>query len=407
MAAFEYQALDNKGKQHKGVLEADSSRQVRQQLRDKGWMPLSVEAANNEKQNKGGLLARFSLSPSLKTAELALITRQLATLIAAGLPIDEALKAVSEQSEKQIVKSMVLSIRAKVLEGHSLADALKEFPRAFPHLYRATVSAGEHAGHLDGVLNKLADYTESQQEAQTKIKLAAMYPIILGIVALGIVIGLLTYVVPDIVEVFVRNGQELPGLTQLMLDISHLITNYGLVIAVAFSVTWGAFIYALRKPKFKYRYHQFLLTAPGIKNFTKSTNTARYISTLAILTSSGVPLVEAMRIASQVVENLPIQAGVKEATTKVSEGGSLSRALTSTGYFSPMMLHMIASGESSGELDDMLARTSAQQQASLEATIEALVKMFEPLMLLTMGAIVATIVTAIMLPILELQNMVQ
>lgn len=406
MAAFEYQALDNKGKQHKGVLEADSSRQVRQQLRDKGWMPLSVEAAS-EKQNKSGFLSRFSLGPSLKTADLALITRQLATLIAAGLPIDEALKAVSEQSEKQTIKSMVLSIRAKVLEGHTLADALKEFPRAFPHLYRATVSAGEHAGHLDGVLNKLADYTESQQEAQTKIKLAAMYPIILCIVAVGIVIGLLTYVVPDIVDVFVRNGQDLPGLTQLMLDISHLITNYGLIIGIAIALSWGTFIYLLRNPKFKYRYHLFLLTAPGIKSFTKSANTARYISTLAILTSSGVPLVEAMRIASQVVENLPIQASVKEATVQVSEGGSLSKALTATGYFSPMMLHMIASGESSGELDDMLARTSAQQQASLEATIEALVKMFEPLMLLTMGAIVATIVTAIMLPILELQNMVQ
>ncbi len=407
MAAFEYQALDNKGKQHKGVLEADSSRQIRQQLRDKGWMPLSVEATNNGKQKKGGFLANFSLGPSLKTADLALITRQLATLIAAGLPIDEALKAVSEQSEKQVVKSMVLSIRSKVLEGHTLADALKEFPRAFPHLYRATVSAGEHAGHLDGVLNKLADYTESQQTAQTKIKLAAMYPIILCIVAIGIVVGLLTYVVPDIVEVFVRNGQELPGLTQLMLDISHLITNYGLVIVIVSGLSWAGFLYALRKPAFKYRYHQFLLTAPGIKNFTKSANTARYISTLAILTSSGVPLVEAMRIASQVVENLPIQAGVKEATVQVSEGGSLSKALTATGFFSPMMLHMIASGESSGELDDMLTRTSAQQQASLEATIEALVKMFEPLMLLTMGAIVATIVTAIMLPILELQNMVQ
>ena len=407
MAAFEFQALDNKGKQHKGVLEADSSRQIRQQLRDKGWMPLSVEATSNGKQKKGGFLAQFSLGPSLKTADLALITRQLATLIAAGLPIDEALKAVSEQSEKQVVKSMVLSIRSKVLEGHTLADALKEFPRAFPHLYRATVSAGEHAGHLDGVLNKLADYTESQQTAQTKIKLAAMYPIILCIVAIGIVVGLLTYVVPDIVEVFVRNGQELPGLTQLMLDISHLITNYGLVIVIVSGLSWAGFLYALRKPAFKYRYHQFLLTAPGIKNFTKSANTARYISTLAILTSSGVPLVEAMRIASQVVENLPIQAGVKEATVQVSEGGSLSKALTATKFFSPMMLHMIASGESSGELDDMLARTSAQQQASLEATIEALVKMFEPLMLLTMGAIVATIVTAIMLPILELQIMVQ
>jgi general secretion pathway protein F len=406
MAAFEFQALDNKGKQHKGVLEADSARQVRQQLRDKGWMPLSVDSTSS-KQNKTGFFSQFTQGPSLKTADLALITRQISTLIAAGLPIDESLKAVSEQSEKQTVKSMVLSIRAKVLEGHTLAHALKEFPRAFPHLYRATVSAGEHAGHLDGVLNKLADYTESQQASQTKIKLAAMYPIILGIVAIGIVVGLLTYVVPDIVEVFVRNGQELPGLTQLMLDISHVITDYGLFIGITIVLGWTSFLYALKNPKFKYRYHQSLLSTPGIKSFTKSANTARYVSTLAILSSSGVPLVEAMRIASQVVENLPIQAGVKEATIQVSEGGSLSKALTATGYFSPMMLHMIASGESSGELDDMLARTSAQQQANLEATIEALVKMFEPLMLLTMGAIVATIVTAIMLPILELQNMVQ
>lgn len=406
MAAFEYQALDSKGKQHKGVLEADSSRQVRQQLRDKGWMPLSVDATSGKQAKRSGF-SLFARGPSLSVPDLALITRQLATLIAAGLPIDEALRAVSEQSEKQTVKSMVLSIRSKVLEGHTLADALKEFPRAFPHLYRATVSAGEHAGHLDGVLNKLADYTEAQQAAHTKIKLAAMYPIILGFVAIGIVIGLLTYVVPDIVEVFVRNGQDLPGLTQAMLDLSHLITDYGIFIAILLFLLASGFAYALRNPKFKYRYHSFLLTAPGISGFTKSANTARYISTLAILTSSGVPLVEAMRIAAKVVENLPIQEGVKEATVYVSEGGSLSKALTATGFFSPMMLHMIASGESSGELDDMLARTSAQQQATLEATIEALVKMFEPMMLLVMGGMVAMIVAAIMLPILELQNMVQ
>ena len=406
MAAFEFQALDSKGKQHKGVLEGDSSRQVRQQLRDKGWTPLSVEASSDKQAKRSGF-SLFARGPSLSVPDLALITRQLATLIAAGLPIDEALRAVSEQSEKQTVKSMVLSIRAKVTEGHTLADALKEFPRAFPHLYRATVSAGEHAGHLDGVLNKLADYTEAQQAAHTKIKLAAMYPIILGFVAIGIVIGLLTYVVPDIVEVFVRNGQELPGLTQAMLDLSHLITDYGVFIAILIFLLISGFTYSLRNPKFKYRFHLFLLTAPGISGFTKSANTARYISTLAILTSSGVPLVEAMRIAAKVVENLPIQAGVKEATTQVSEGGTLSKALTATGYFSPMMLHMIASGESSGELDDMLARTSAQQQATLEATIEALVKMFEPMMLLVMGGMVAMIVAAIMLPILELQNMVQ
>lgn len=406
MAAFEYQALDSKGKSRKGVLEADSARQVRQQLRDKGWMPLAVNATTEKQNNKSGF-SLFARGPSLSVQDLALITRQLATLIAAGLPIDEALKAVSEQSEKQKIKSMVLSIRSKVLEGHTLADALKEFPRAFPHLYRATVSAGEHAGHLDGVLNRLADYTEAQQEAATNIKLAAMYPIILTIVAGAIVVGLLTFVVPDIVEVFVRNGQELPWLTQLMLDISNGIKSYGLFMLVIGVVTVVGFIYALQKENFRFKYHQFLLAAPGISGFVKSANTARYISTLAILTSSGVPLVEAMRIASQVVENLPIQAAVKEATVQVSEGGNLNKALAETRYFSPMMIHMIASGESSGELDDMLERTSSQQQAALEATVNALVKMFEPIMLLTMGAIVATIVAAILMPILELQNMVQ
>lgn len=407
MAAFEYQALDGKGKQKKGVLEADSARQVRQQLRDKGWMPLSVEMAAEKQSSSGGISSIFSLGPSLSVQDLALITRQLATLIAAGLPIDEALRAVSEQNEKQKIKSMILSIRSKVLEGHTLADALKEYPRAFPHLYRSTVSAGEHAGHLDGVLNKLADYTEAQQQAQTSIKLAAMYPIILTIVATGIVVGLLAYVVPDIVEVFVRNGQELPFLTQTMLNLSHMITDYGLYVLIVLVLAGGLFWRALRNEKFRYQHHKNLLRMPGINGFVKSANTARYISTLAILTSSGVPLVEAMRIAAQVVENLPIREAVQGATVQVSEGGSLSKALSESNFFTPMMIHMIASGESSGELDDMLERTSAQQQSALEATISALVKMFEPMMLLTMGAIVATIVAAILMPILELQNMVQ
>ena len=406
MAAFEYQALDEKGKNRKGVLEADSARQIRQQLRDKGWMPLGVEPASGTQKKSGGF-SLFASGPSLSVQELSLITRQLATLIAAGLPIDEALKAVSEQNDKQKIKSMVLSIRSKVLEGHTLADALKEFPRAFPHLYRATVSAGEHAGHLDGVLNRLADYTEAQQQAASNIKLAAMYPIILSIVATGIVVGLLTYVVPDIVEVFVNNGQQLPWLTQAMLDISNGIKAYGLYLAIFFALFIVGFKQALKKESFRFKFHQFLLKAPGLSGFVKSANTARYISTLAILTSSGVPLTEAMRIATQVVENLAIQKAVKQANVSVSEGGSLSKALNESRFFTPMMIHMIASGESSGELDDMLERTSAQQQAALEATINALVKMFEPLMLLTMGAIVATIVTAILLPILELQNMVQ
>lgn len=405
MAAFVYQALDTRGKNKKGVMEADSARQVRQKLRDKGWMPVSVEATIQKEQ--GSAKGFFGRSPGLSVAELALITRQLATLIQAGLPIDESLRALSEQTGKQKTKAMILAIRAKVLEGYTLAKALAEYPRAFPHLYRSTVAAGEHAGQLDAVLNRLADYTENRQASDQKIKLAAMYPIILTIVALGIVVGLLTYVVPDIVEVFIKNGQELPGLTQFMLDLSHFISDKGLYTGAALVALFFIFKLALRRPALKKRWHELLLLTPGLGGFIKSANTARFGSTLAILTTSSVPLVDAMRIASQVVMNIPIQQALTEATVRVSEGGSLHKALEETGYFPPIMLHMVASGENSGELDSMLARTATQQETTLENTVEALVKIFEPIMLLVMGGIVATIVAAIMMPILELQKMVQ
>lgn len=405
MAAFVYQALDARGRNKKGVMEADSARQVRQKLRDQGLMPVSVEATIQKEQGAGkGLFLR---SPGLSTAELALITRQLATLIQAGLPIDESLRALSEQTGKQRTKAMVLAIRAKVLEGYSLAKALAEYPRAFPHLYRSTVAAGEHAGQLDAVLNRLADYTEARQESDQKIKLAAMYPVILTIVAVGIVVGLLTYVVPDIVDVFLKNGQELPGLTQFMLSLSHFISDWGLITLGLLIVALIVFQLALKRPSVRKAWHNLLLNMPGLGGFIKVANTARFGSTLAILTSSSVPLVEAMRIASQVVMNIPIQQALTDATVRVSEGGSLHKALAETHYFPPIMLHMIASGENSGELDSMLARTAKQQETTLENTVSALVKVFEPMMLLIMGAIVATIVAAIMMPILELQNMVQ
>src|SRR5690554_2708041 len=403
MAAFVYRAVDTNGKQQKGVLEADSSRQVRQQLRDKGWIPLSVEVTTQKAKNEGV----FSRSPRLSVPELALITRQLATLIQAGLPIDESLKALSDQTGKQRIKAMILAIRAKVLEGYTLAKALAEYPKAFPHLYRSTVAAGEHAGHLDSVLNRLADYTEARQASDQKIKLAAMYPIILSIVAIGIVIGLLTYVVPDIVDVFVKNGQELPGLTQFMLNLSHFITDWGLLTLILLVVALIVFNMTLRNAGFRKKWHAFLIRMPALGRFVKDTNTACFGSTLAILTRSGVPLVDAMRIASQVVLNIPIQEALTQATIKVSEGSSLNKALAETGFFPPIMLHMIASGENSGELDSMLAKTATQQETTLENTVEALVKIFEPLMLLMMGGIVATIVAAIMMPILELQKMVQ
>ena len=403
MAAFLYQALDDKGRQKKGVLEADSARQIRQQLREKGWMPLSVEPTTVKQKSEG----IFSRSPSLSVGERALLTRQLATLIGAGLPIDESLKALADQTEKQKTKAMILAIRAKVLEGFTLANALAEYGRAFPVLYRSTVSAGEHSGNLAPVLNRLADYTERSHESAQKIRLAAMYPMILTIVAIGIVVGLLTYVVPDIVEVFLKNGQELPGLTQLMLDISNFLSSSGIYLGAALAIAFVIFMQMMRKEAFRRTVHTGLLKAPFLGRFVRDTNTSRFGSTLAILTSSGVPLVEAMRIAANVVMNIPVKEALTTATVRVSEGSSLHKALRETNMFTPIMLHMIASGESSGELDSMLARTADQQERNLENTVSALVSVFEPLMLLVMGGIVALIVAAIMLPILELQKMVQ
>ncbi len=403
MAVFEYVALNDKGKQKKGILEADSPRQVRQQLRDKNWMPLSVEATQ-VKSSSNALANLFRRG--IKTADLAMLTRQLSTLISAGLPIEETLRATASQTEKKHIKSMILDIRSKVLEGHSLAAALNDFDYAFPKLYRATVAAGEHAGHLDTVLNRLADYMETSQVNQQKIKLAAVYPIILCVVAVGIVVGLLTYVVPDIVEVFVKNGQELPPLTQIMISSSDFLKSHGFLLLFAIIASFVGFKWALQKEKLKYRYHELMLGMPFFGKMVKSFNTSSFVSTLAILNSSGVPLVEAMKIAAQVVGNVVIEERLGVASQQVTEGGSLHQSLEETKVFPPMMMHMIASGEVSGELDSMLEKTAKNQENDLQNTVTTLVSMFEPIMLLAMGGIVVLIVIAIMLPILNMNKMI-
>jgi len=406
VAAFDYVALDHKGREKKGTLEGDSSRQVRQVLRDKGMIPLSVESAGNKAKEKGAAHSRWN-SPSLGVQDLALITRQMATLVQAGLPIEEVMTAVSQQSDKPKQRSMLLAVRSKVLEGFSLADSLSEFPRAFPKLYRATVSAGEHAGHLDLVLNRLADYTESTQESRTKIQMAMMYPIILVCLSILIVTGLMGYVVPDVVKVFVDTGQALPMLTTAMIALSDFVVHYGIFVFLLIVLAVIGFNYALRNDAFRLKCHRRLLHTPLVRKISRGTNTARFASTLSILTSSGVPLVDAMKIAGEVVSNDWIRLQVRDATKKVGEGASLKNALDQTGYFPPMMLHMIASGEASGELDNMLERTAIMQEKDMANTITLMVGLFEPMMLVFMGGVVLTIVLAIMLPILNLNQLVK
>ncbi|MCQ4288529.1 GspF family T2SS innner membrane protein variant XcpS [Pseudomonas stutzeri] len=403
MAAFEYLALDPRGREQKGLIEADSPRQARQLLREKQWSPLEVKQAKAKEDTGGG---GFAFGRGLSARDLALVTRQLATLVQAALPIEEALRAAAAQATSQKIKSMLLAVRARVMEGHSLAGSLREYPSAFPELYRATVAAGEHAGHLGLVLDQLADYTDQRQQSRQKIQLALLYPVILLVASLAIVVLLLGYVVPDVVKVFVNTGQELPALTTGLIAVSEAVQRWGWLMFVGIVVAAIGMRQALRDEKIKRRWHAVILRIPLVGRLARATNTARFASTLAILTRSGVPLVDALGIAAAVIANLRIRDKVIEAAQRVREGGSLTRALDATNEFPPMMLHMIASGEKSGELDQMLARTARNQENDLAAQISLLVGLFEPFMLVFMGAVVLVIVLAILLPILSLNQLV-
>lgn len=405
MAAFEYTALGASGKEEKGILEADNARQVRQMLRDAGNMPLTVEAVQESSTSKTNVKA--SKRGKLKPVDLALVTRQLATLIQAGSPLEEALATASKQTDRNNVKRIMSAVRSKVIEGHSLAAALKSFPNAFPQLYRATVDAGEKSGHLDAVLERLADYTESRQEMQQKVSTAMFYPAILVFMAIAIVSGLLGYVVPKVVTVFQEMDQELPILTQIILGISDFVVNYGLMVLLVFAVAVYIFKRLIRIPAWKMRYHRLLLRLPLIGRLVRATNTARFARTLSILASSGVPILDALSISSEVMQNLPMQQAVKEATVKVREGAPIYKALEQSGYFPPMTVYLIASGEGSGKLDEMLERAATQQERETDTTLTTLLSVFEPILIIIMGIIVLLIVLAILLPIFELNQLVQ
>ncbi len=406
MGAFEYTALDTRGRNIKGVLEGDTPRQIRQQLRDKGWSPLSVEevadgTAGGEKGATGS--RRFRLSPT----DLALVTRQIATLVRAALPVEEALRAAAQQTEKPRVKSLILGVRARVLEGHTLADGLTQFPAAFPDLYRMTVAAGEQSGQLDRVLERLADYTEARQQLRQRIQLALLYPALLTVVAILVVVGLITYVVPQVVSVFVNVGQELPLLTRGLIALSDFLVDWGVALLILLALASAGVAWLLRRPHIRLRWHRILLKLPLIGRLSRGLNTARFARTLSILAASGVPILDSLHVAGQVVSNLPMRNAVEEAAARVREGAGLARSLERAGHFSPMTIHLIASGEQSGQLEAMLERAATNQEREMETLVSALLGIFEPLLILVMGGIVLMIVLAILLPIFNLNQLVK
>lgn len=404
MAAFAYKALTDKGRNQTGVLEADTARQVRQQLREKGLIPLEVEQVAEKEQRSASGFSLFK--PRISASDLALLTRQLATLIESALPVEEALLAVAEQCEKPRQKNMMMAVRSKVVEGHGLADSLAEFPHVFDQLYCAMVAAGEKSGHLDTVLNRLADYTERRQQTRSQIIQAMIYPAIMMFFALAIVVLLLTVVVPKIVSQFDHMGQDLPVITQVLINTSEWLQNYGVALAIVIALMVLLMQKVLQQPAMKLRYHQWLLKLPLLGKVSRGLNTARFARTLSILTASAVPLLEAMRISSEVLENLHIRNAVAAATVNVKEGSSLRASLQQTKMFPPMMMHMIASGERSGELQQMLARAADNQDREFEALVSVSLKVFEPLLIVSMAAVVLFIVMAILQPIMALNNMV-
>jgi general secretion pathway protein F len=404
MGAFEYVALDSGGKEKKGVLEGDTARQVRQQLRDKGWMPLDVQEASQREAKSQRRTIRMRRGVS--ATDLALITRQLATLVRSGLPLEESLRAASQQTEKARLKSMLMAVRSRVMEGHTLATGLGDFPHVFPELYRTTVSAGEQSGHVDVVLERLADYTESRQQMQQKIQLALFYPALLTLVAVVVVIALMTYVVPQVVQVFEKIGQELPWLTQTLIAVSDFLRNNGIVALLLLAAAGSGIAWVLRKEGPKRRYHRVLLRLPLIGRLVRGINAGRFARTFSIVTASGVPVLEGLRIAAQVMSNLPMREAVDEATRLVREGASIYAALDKSGYFPPMMVHLIASGESSGKLEEMLERAAVNQEREIETLVSAIMGLFEPVLILVMGGLVLIIVLAILLPIFNLNQLV-
>jgi general secretion pathway protein F len=403
MAAYEYKALDAGGRQRRGVQEGDSPRQIRQLLRDQGLLPVSVTEVSDTPQPRA---FEFSLPQRIGAQDLALLTRQLSTLVRASIPLEEALLAVSQQSEKQRVRNVVAGVRTRVMEGRTLAEGLGAFPTVFPEIYRATVSAGEQSGHLGAVLERMADYTENRQILQQKIRNAMIYPVLLTVICFGIVGLLLGYVVPEVVRVFEAGDRELPLLTRILIGASDFLRAWWwLMLAVAAGAIW-AFRRWLKKPAARRRFDAFKLRLPLIGRITRGNNAARFARTFAILTSSAVPVLEALRIAGEVVTNTPMRTAVQDAAVRVREGAPIARSLGTSKLFPPMLVHLVSSGETSGELEAMLERAADNQERELDGVVNTAVGILGPAMILLMGGFVFMIVIALLLPIFQLNQLV-
>ncbi|MCH8478156.1 MAG: type II secretion system inner membrane protein GspF [Wenzhouxiangella sp.] len=399
MGAFEYQALSG-GKTTRGLVQADTARAARQQLRERGLIPLEVQAVENERAGPGGLDLSWGGG-----RDRALLLRQLATLRKAGLTLEEVLSVLVEQTEASAQRRQLGSVRARVMEGQSLSSAMREHPRLFPTLYTAAIAAGERAGRLETVLERLADYAEQREAMNRGIGLALIYPLLLALIAIAVVWGLIGFVVPRVIGVFEQTAQELPLLTLSLLAISDFIAAWGLWLLAGLVLLLLLAAMALKKPGPRRRVDALLLHLPIIGRLVRARQTASFTRTLAILSASAVPLVEALRVAASVVQNSVVRADIERAAAQVREGVSLTRSLAHSPWLPPMARRLIAGGERSGELAPMLEHAAAIQERDLESATTVLLAVLQPTLILLVGLMVLYIVLAIMLPILSMSQL--
>lgn len=397
MSTWRYSALTTDGQKTRGNLDADSARQARQQLREQGLFPLQIETTEETIHQRSGI--------KVPLPQRALFTRQLATMVESGLPLDEVLQAIGLQTEHAKTAKVIRGLRDYILQGHSLSEALSLYPNSFDTLYRALVDAGEHAGNLSTVLLQLADHEERNQALRSKVKLAMLYPSVLTLVAVGVIVLLMVYVVPKVVEQFAHVGQSLPLLTRGLIAISDTLVNYGWIALLALALLVLTTRWWLSDPVRCCRYHQSLLHTPVIRSFIEAEQTFLFARTLGILSRSGLDLLHSLKIAAMSVTNLSVRAGLEQVTEQVREGNNLADALKANTHFSPILIYMIQSGEQSGELDEMLLKAATHQEMQFENKLAWLVGLFEPLIILVMGVVVLLIVLAILLPILQMNNL--
>jgi len=403
MGAYQYVALDEAGKEYKGILEGETPKAVRQTLRERKLFPVEV-VETRIKENI--TLQKLVIRKSVSALDLALFTRQLATLVRAGLPLDEALQAVSEQSEKARIKSVALGVKAKVLSGHTLAESLNDFRKVFPTVYRATVAAGEQSGRLDTILDRLAEYTESRHSLRQKVNHALIYPVVLTGLSLTIIVLMLVYVVPKVVGVFQTSGQSLPILTRSLIWFSDFLQNWWLGILGVLGILIFTIYRSLENEETKKRAHRWILKIPVLGKVSRGLNTARFTRTFSILNSSGVPVLESLRISASVVSNLPMRDAVEKATMRVREGSAIGHALHESGIFPAMSIHLISSGEASGALDSMLEKAATHQEKEMDSTLTTMLNLLEPILIIFMGLIVLAIVMAVLLPIFQINQLI-